>query len=244
MFGDTPGHTSPFTQTMPSTARGPTSIGAYDDTCSNADDSTNNAPKADSEVDDENDSQYHDLHSMLADVSPHKKSLEPMMLKGEDGIEGFWVDKHSKTAYHVSKIGPISTDNPQVPSTRTGGHGSPTRSQTRNPSQRKNTLEADAHVGGELPPMDPRRALEPERIHHLEHIAQFLYAKVGPLPEVMVRLRLRVFDAPHWQKWKQAQRDGTWAEAKLLIRAAAATAEQSKPVDQKEGQHAEVCLTI
>jgi hypothetical protein len=135
-----------------------------------------------------------------------QKNLEPLMLKDEKGIEGFWIDKRNKTAYHVSRIGPVSDD------------GSERR---KTPS---NTLKQNPKLGGELPPMDPRRALQPERMDHLEQVANFLYAKVGPLPEVMVRVRLRIFDTKTWASWKQRQREAAWGEAKSLIRIAASNA--------------------
>ena len=133
------------------------------------------------------------------------------MLKDDAGIEGFWIDKRNQTAYHVSRIGPISN------------HESETRI---------NTLDQNPKLGGELPPLDPRRALQPERMDHLEQVANFLYAKVGPLPEVMVRVRLRVFDCKKWASWKKLQREAVWAEAKGMIRiAASSTAKNSEAED-------------
>jgi hypothetical protein len=139
-----------------------------------------------------------------------QKNLEPLVLKDEDGIEGFWVDKRNKTAYHVSKIGPVSND------------------ATGNPNI---GLQQAPKVWGELPPMDPRRALQPERMDHLEQVANFLYTKVGPLPEVMVRVRLRVFEGQQWASWKKIQQQATWAEAKSLIRVAATMSAEKKSPD-------------
>jgi len=228
-------------QAMFGTSRSQTSIGSYE-TYTDAQDNPNASNthaehtenRPDSVDETETDSQYDDLRDIIAETSLQKKNLVPMVLEGEDGIEGFWVDKRSNTAYHVSKIGPVhpAETEPAAPTTRgwgvspPGGHAHPKRWQPGNLSQSKSTLEADEMRGGELPPMDPRRALEPERMKHLENLAKFLYEKVGPLPEAMVRVRLRVFDAPHWEKWRQEQRDHTWAEAKQMIRAA--TAEKSK----------------
>ena len=139
-------------------------------------------------------------------TSLQAKNLEPLVLKDEKGIEGFWIDKRNKTAYHLSRIGPVSDD------------GSEGRKTT------PNTLEENPKLGGELPPMDPRRALQPERMDHLEQVANFLYTKVGPLPEVMVRVRLRIFDTKTWATWKTRQREAAWSEAKSLIRIAASNA--------------------
>ena len=147
------------------------------------------------------------------------RNLEPMALKDADKIEGFWVDKLNKTAYHIYKVGPV--DNIDAKSAGQAERASPERSRTGDARLQNNILQADPRMGGELPPMDPRRALEPERMEHLEKVASFLYDKVGPLPELMVRFKLRVFDEMTWKAWKQEQRDRTWAQAKNFIRQAA-----------------------
>ena len=150
-----------------------------------------------------------------------KRNLEPMALKDAGEVEGFWVDKLSKTAYHISKVGPVGSVDSK--SAGQAERVSPERSRTGDGRSQNDILEADPRMGGELPPMDPRRALEPERMEHLEKVASFLYDKVGPLPELMVRFKLRVFDEMTWKAWKQEQRDRTWAEAKKFIRQSAKT---------------------
>ena len=151
-----------------------------------------------------------------------------MALKNGDEIEGFWVDKLNKTAYHISKVGPVGS----LDSESAGLEGSRTSDQRRQAKM----LEADPRMGGELPPMDPRRALEPERMDHLEKVASFLYDKVGPLPELMVRFKLRVFDDIKWKMWNKEQRDRTWALAKKLIRQAAETNSNQTSSEQEHMQ--------
>ena len=187
--------------------------------------------KSRSEIsDDEDESRSADFRSIIADAIGAKKTLEPMVIQDEAGIAGFWVDRHNNTAYHVSKIGPVgSTSLAAKPGAKnidtsadlrhllvesSGLRGSAKEAEK---SQWKNVLVADQALGGELPPMDPNRALEPERMNHLEHIASFLYEKAGPLPEFMVRLKLRVFDMHAWKTWKQRVCDEFWSEAKQMI---------------------------
>ena len=188
-----------------------------------------------SEISDEEDeSRSADFRSIIADAIGAKKTLEPMVIQDEAGIAGFWVDRHNNTAYHVSKIGPVgsnslaakpgakhidtSADLRHLLVESSGLRGSAKkRSKEAEKSQWKNVLVADQALGGELPPMDPNRALEPERMNHLEDIASFLYEKAGPLPEFMVRLKLRVFDMHAWKTWKQRVCDEFWSEAKQMI---------------------------
>ena len=75
---------------------------------------------------------------------------------------------------------------------------------------------------------------------HLENVAKFLYEKVGPLPEVMIRLKLRVFDALAWKAWRQEHRDRAWAEAKTMIRQTADAAGNNLDL---EAQHVDVSST-
>jgi hypothetical protein len=164
-----------------------------------------------------------------------EKILEPMVLEQGQAIAGFWVDKRDHTAYHVAKIGPVSSESlatriePGTDKTHRSpsslGTGSQSPKHAHGKSQTKSLLKADS--AGDLAPMDPRRALEPERMIHLENIAKFLYEKVGPLPEFTMRLTLRVFEEQQWKTFKKAQRDKTWLRAKNLIQRAAATGEKN-----------------
>jgi hypothetical protein len=170
-----------------------------------------------------------------------------MALKNGDELEGFWVDKLSKTAYHISKVGPVGSLDSESAERYRRDRAGLERSRTSDRRQQTKMLEADPRMGGELPPMDPRRALEPERMDHLEKVASFLYDKVGPLPELMVRFKLRVFDEIKWKMWNQEQRDRTWTLAKKLIRQAAETnshqtsreQEHMQDVTQVEATHEE-----
>lgn len=65
-------------------------------------------------------------------------------------------------------------------------------------------------LGGELPPMDPKKAISLERLSHLEKLAGFVYEKVGPSRDRMRMLGLRMVRKAVWRKWHEAQNAANW----------------------------------
>ncbi len=78
-----------------------------------------------------------------------------------------------------------------------------------------NVLRPAAGLGGELAVVDPRRALSPEKVEHLEKLAQFMYTKIGPAKDRMRTVTLLLVTLPRWERWKSAQKQANWNNAQL-----------------------------
>ncbi|KAJ1480700.1 hypothetical protein T484DRAFT_1809768 [Baffinella frigidus] len=202
-----------------------------------------------------------ELDAVLDAVMPAwdgQHRLEPLALTGQQSIEGFWLDKGHGVAYHVRRVAILPSDLSSAPpaadpananagrslsGVKTEGSAGTAGAKGAKHSPFKGGMggagglfEPVVGMGGEMRPMNPRAALEPERIKHLEEVSEFLYRKVqvGPAPELMMTVRFRFLSHRGFQDWDKDARGQVWEES---LGISVGLPRPRSPQEEKELEH-------